>query len=59
MVFDLKEAVNLGNYFSHLSPSSIKNTTDSLLGKYRDTNTLPEITNSVEFIQSSRNRRYE
>ena len=59
MVVDLKEAVDLGNYFSHLHLCSIKNSTDILLGKYRDAINLPEGTTSVEFIQSSRNQRYE
>jgi len=59
MVVDLKEAVDLGNYFNHLHINSIKNTTDILLGKYKDVITLPEDITSVEFIQSSRNQRYE
>lgn len=58
MVVDLKEVVDLGNYFSHLQFHPIKNTTDDLLGKYWDAISLPEGTTSVEFIQSSRNQRY-
>jgi hypothetical protein len=59
MVVDLKEAVDLGNYFSHLHLNSIKNTTDILLGKYKEAIKLPEDNTSVEFIQASRNQRYE
>lgn len=59
MVVDLKEAVDLGNYFSHLNLNPIKNTTDILLGKYREAINLPEDNTSVEFIQASRNQRYE
>lgn len=59
MVVDLKEAVDLGNYFNHLHFNSIKNTTDNLLGKYKSVVNLPEDITSVEFIQSSRNQRYE
>lgn len=59
MVVDLKEAVDLGNYFNHLHFNSIKNTTDILLGKYNSVVNLPEDITSVEFIQSSKNQRYE
>jgi hypothetical protein len=59
MVVDLKEAVDLGNYFNHLHFNSTKNTTDILLGKYKDAINLPKDMSSVEFIQSCRNQRYE
>ena len=59
MVVDLNEAVDIGNYLYHLNLNPGKNVTDSLLGKYRDAINLSQEISSEDFLQSSRNQRYE
>ncbi len=59
MVVDLIQAIVIGNYFNHIHPNPVKNITETLLGKYKDAVKLSPETTSVEFLQSSRNQRYE
>jgi len=59
MVVDLIQAVDIGNYFSHLHVKPAKNSTDTLLGKYKDTVNLSQEMSLIEFLQSSRSQRYE
>jgi len=59
MVVDLNQAVDISNYLTHLHLNPVKNITETLLGKYKNTVNLPQETTSVEFLQSSRNQRYE
>jgi hypothetical protein len=59
MVFNLKQAVDIGNYLNHLHLNPVKNITETLLGKYKDAVNLSQETSSVDFLQSSRNQRYE
>ncbi len=59
MVVDLIQAIVIGNYFNHIHANPVKNITETLLGKYKDAVKLSPETTSVEFLQSSRNQRYE
>ena len=59
MVIDLNQAVNIGNYFSHLHLNPVKNITDTLLGKYKETVILPQEIRSVKFLHTSGNQRYD
>ena len=59
MVVDLNQAVDIGNYLYYLNLNPGKNVTDSLLGKYKDVINLSQEISSVDFLQSSRNQRYE
>lgn len=59
MVVDLSQAIDIGNYFNHLHINSVKNITETLLGKYKDAVNLSPEDTSVEFLHSLRNRRYE
>jgi hypothetical protein len=57
MVVDLSQAIDIGNYFNHPHTKSVKNITETLLGKYKDVVKLSPETTSVEFLKSSRNQR--
>jgi hypothetical protein len=59
MVVDLSQAIDIGNYFNHLHINSVKNITETLLGKYQDAVKFSPEATSVEFLHSSRNQRYE
>lgn len=59
MVVDLNKAVDITNYLNHFHVHPVKNITETLLGKYKGTVNLSQETNSVEFLQFSRNQRYE
>ena len=59
MVVDLSQVIDIGNYFNNFHTNSEKNINETLLRKYKDVvKHSPEAT-SVEFLQSSRNQRYE
>lgn len=57
MVVDLSQAIDIGNYFNHLHKNSVKNITETLLGKYKDVVRLSPDTSSVEFLHSAKNQR--
>lgn len=49
----------MSNYLNRFKLNSETKSTDVLLGKYKDAIFLPDESTSVEFLQSSRNQRYE
>lgn len=59
MVVDLKQAIDISNYFTQLHPHLDNNITDKLLGKYRDMMHNSDEKNSVELLRKIRKERYD
>ena len=59
MVVDLKQAIDISNYFTQLHPHMDNNITDKLLGKYQDIMDNDSEKNSVELLWHIRKQRYD